>query len=242
MTIQVGFTLLNVHHGPLAFGGFAFVVLLFFGFYIFVLEKHITKINRFLRMVCQLLYMLFAVFALVLVMQKKEKKPDSSAFKKITPQIQTESTDTVIVKSWDMGYFDFKVLEIGDHYRTEKNFATIQFHDSDSEIVLFDCYPALTDMGAEPEKLYENIYAFPYYTGGNYSRSSGIELFRVTADTVIYIGPVCGYEDFNNDGDKEFYMYKVAQSGPRQAFDIYDTITVELMGDSLDYPFFDGSY
>jgi large-conductance mechanosensitive channel len=101
MTILVGFSLLDVHHGPLAFGGFAFVVMLFFGFYIFVLEKHITKLNRFLRIVCQLLYMLFAVFALVLVMQKKEKKPDGAAINNTTPQIQSESTDTIIVKSWN---------------------------------------------------------------------------------------------------------------------------------------------
>jgi hypothetical protein len=37
-------------------------------------------------------------------------------------------------------------------------------------------------------------------------------------------------------------VYKVAQSGSGQAFDIYDTIIVELIGDSLDYPFFDESY
>jgi len=46
----------------------------------------------------------------------------------------------------------------------------------------------------------------------------------------------------DKDGNKEFYVYKVAQFGPAQAFDIFDTITVELIGDPLDYPFFDGSY
>jgi hypothetical protein len=139
-----------------------------------------------------------------------------------------------------MGHFDFRVIHVGNDYPPEESYAILQFHHSEAEIKLFDCHPALTDMGAEPEKLFDNIYAFPYHTGGNYSRSSGIEIFRVTSDSVKYIGPVCGYEDINHDGNKEFYVYKVAQFGTGQAFDVYDTITVELIGDSLDYPFFDG--
>ncbi len=93
-----------------------------------------------------------------------------------------------------------------------------------------------------PKWLFGSIYSFPYYSGGNYSRSLGIELFKVTRDTVIYLGKVCGYKDLDKDGKKEFYIYEVSEFGEGQAGNKYISLPVILRGDSLIYPFIDGGY
>lgn len=149
--------------------------------------------------------------------------------------------DTIVKSFWVFDHFQFYLKHIGLGY-PEKAFITIHLNATDANYKLFECHSAIDGTGAAPERLFDNIYSYPYYTGGNYSRSSGIELFRVAKDTVIYIGPVCGFEDMNNDGKKEFYVYDLVFWGESHAQSKYDTIIVELIGDSLAYPDFDGSY
>jgi len=98
------------------------------------------------------------------------------------------------------------------------------------------------EMGAEPKRLFDDLYSFPYYTGGNCSRCSGIDLFRVRDDTAIFLGPVVGYEDIDDDGVKEFYLFVVSGYGEGTAFDKFEKLEVFLEGDSLIYPYLDGAY
>ena len=93
-----------------------------------------------------------------------------------------------------------------------------------------------------PTRLFDDIYAYKYYTGGNYSRSSGFEIFRMNEDTAFYLGPVVGYDDIDEDGEKEFWLFVFAETGEGAAYNKYEKLKVEFTGDSLIYPFLDGAY
>jgi hypothetical protein len=208
-TLPVASALLSVHHGPLAFAGFAFVALLYINFYLFVLDKRIEKLHRILRILIQIIYVVFASLSLYWLLLTKKEIPEETEIKNSSLYNTEKEVDKLFVKEWDMGHFDFRVIHIGNDYPPEESYAILQFHHSEAEIKLFDCHPALTDMGAEPEKLFDNIYAFPYHTGGNYSRSSGIEIFRVTSDSVKYIGLFADMRTLTMMGTKNFMCIKL---------------------------------
>lgn len=151
--------------------------------------------------------------------------------------------DTIIKKSWELEHFQlyFKHVVEGDSYSVSA-FLTIHLNNNDQNYYLFDCNPYMDEDAIAPQRLFDNIYCFPYVTGGNYSRSSGIELFRVTSDTVVYIGKVCGYDDIYKNGENEFWIYIVSEYGEGNAFNNLEKVPVKLSGDSLIYPFLDGGY
>lgn len=151
--------------------------------------------------------------------------------------------DTVVTRSWEFEGFQFYLKHITKGgYPTMKAFTSVHINSTDECYFLFDCHWVIDEMGAEPERLFDDVYSYPYYTGGNYSRSSGIDLFRVRDDTAIYLGPVVGYEDIDDDGVKEFYLYVVSEFGEGAAFNKFEKLEVTLEGDFLVYPFLDGAY
>lgn len=135
--------------------------------------------------------------------------------------------DTMVTRCWEFDGFQFYLKHI---------------NATDESFFMFDTHWLIDKMGAEPERLFGDIYSYHYYTGGNYSRSSGIEIFRMNTDTAIYLGPVCGYDDIDEDGEKEFWLYIVSEFGEGAAFNKYEKLKIEFTGDSLIYPFLDGSY
>lgn len=148
-----------------------------------------------------------------------------------------------IIKHWEFSHFQFYLKRnIPESAFSDEVFTSVHLNSLDTSFFLFNCHPAIVDAGAEPKWLYDDIHSFPYYTGGNYSRSSGLEIFRILDSTVVYIGKVCGYKDIDKDGKSEFYIYIVTEYGAGQATNVYETVPVDLIGDSLAYPFLDGGY
>ena len=151
--------------------------------------------------------------------------------------------DTIVKAFWDFGYFQFyyKHIEEGTSFSSNA-FSTIHLNQNDKSFFLFNCNPNMDEEVISPQRLFDNVYSFPYSTGGNYSRSSGVELFRVRRDTVVSLGRVCGYDDIDKNGKKEFWVYIVSEYGEGNAFNKLEKVLVKLSGDSLIYPFLDGGY
>jgi hypothetical protein len=151
--------------------------------------------------------------------------------------------DTVVTRYWEFEGFQFYLKHIHGVTMIEKKaFTSVHLTASDQSYFLFDAHEFINEMGAEPVWLFDDIYSYPYYTGGNYSRSRGIEIFRVNEDTAIYLGPVVGYDDIDEDGQKEFWLFVISEFGEGAAFNKYEKLEVFLEGDSLIYPYLDGAY
>ena len=100
---------------------------------------------------------------------------------------ESSGLDTIIKATWDFRYFQLYYNHVveGGNYPLNA-FASIQLSKG-RYYYLFDCNPYMDINVITPRRLYEDLFSFPYASGGNYSRNSGIEVFRVTTDTVVYI-------------------------------------------------------
>jgi len=151
--------------------------------------------------------------------------------------------DTVVTRCWEFEGFQLYLNHItGDIFSGRNAFTSVHINSSNESYFLFYTHEFINEMGAEPIRLFDDIYAYKYYTGGNYSRSSGFEIFRMNEDTAIYFGPVVGYDDIDEDGEKEFWLFVLAETGEGAAFNKFEKLKVEFTGDSLIYPYLDGAY
>ena len=151
--------------------------------------------------------------------------------------------DTVVNSYWNYSDFQFYLNFVQTDYGSvEKIYTSIHLNKTNQDYYLFDCHSTYGDYAQEPTFLFDDIMAFPYHTGGKYSRCAGLELIKITSDTVIYIGPVCGYEDIDKDKRKEFFVYVISEYGICEADHKFEKIEVTLKSDSLFYPFPRGEY
>ena len=150
--------------------------------------------------------------------------------------------DTIVAKVWQFHepgpvfqLYIKHIVELGAY--PVSAFLTIHINSNDKSFYIDDCNPNLDLDDAKPEKLFRNIYSYPYATGGNYSRGAGVIVFRVDSIAKL-LGPVSGYDKLH----KKFYVNYVSEFGESNADNKIDTMHVQFTGDSLIYPFLDGGY
>jgi hypothetical protein len=148
--------------------------------------------------------------------------------------------DTCVRLYWEFPNFQFYLKEITMGGDKIDAFSTVHLNSMDADFYLFSSHKYLYELGVEPKRLYGNIWSFPYSTGGKDTKSEGLEIFRITDSTVVYIGRVSGWKDINGDGLSELFIYEVIEYGIAEAFNKWGAFIVELSGDSLINKFDEG--
>lgn len=150
--------------------------------------------------------------------------------------------DTIVAKIWqfhepgtDFQLYIKHIVEPGSY--PVSAFISIHITSNDRSFYIDDCNTSLDLDVAQPERLFRNIYSYPYNTGGNYSRGAGVIVFRVDSIAKL-LGPVTGYDKLH----RKFYVNYVSEFGESNSANRIDTLHVRFTGDSLIYPFLDGGF
>lgn len=141
--------------------------------------------------------------------------------------------DTNLAYSQNFKVFNFNIQEIKSETTDNKYHCFIRFLESNKSYFLFETTKEYKNENLK--HLFENYYAFPYFTGGNYCRAIGINIIKVTDDTAVFLGPVSCYDDINGNGTKELYIDVVVESVGAHIDDVVEKFEVILKNDSLFY-------
>lgn len=161
--------------------------------------------------------------------------------------------DTLTVKTWETGDFAFAIKTLVDpEFGTQENTFTVVRLKSDSEErFLFDCHPLFGNIEYLEEGFFAHVsndlWWFPYCTGGNYCRATGYNLIEIQPDRVKYLGQVGGYEDIDGESLKDFWVYVVTDYLNKSCSEYgIDKMKVEIikkegLNDTLSYTY-EGTY
>jgi hypothetical protein len=150
------------------------------------------------------------------------------------PIVSYYNYDTTIYRFVNFPEFQFYIKKVTCSTCNPWYFTSVHLNQVDKSFYLFKILGDYYDKSLE--YLYEDYYAYPYWTGGNYSRASGINIIKITSDTAKFLGPVCGYDDIDNNGSKELYIDDVTDmsTGVKAAY-TYERTEVFIKNDTLVY-------
>lgn len=137
------------------------------------------------------------------------------------------------VLSQHMDGFIFEYRQFQSDIYSKLGFAYVIL-PSGKEITLFEDYHAY--FGDSLIHALEDYYLFNYWSGGNSCRSTGYHLVKITPDTAFHIGLVCGFEDLDSNGIKEFYYNKIVVYGDCIANHLIKSFPCIIQTDSIIYP------
>jgi len=141
--------------------------------------------------------------------------------------------DTIFASNQIYKNFEFNILQINRNISEPDYHCFIHFKRTNRNFFLFK-----TTKENKTEKLahlFNNYYLFPYFTGGNYCRTKGLKIIKVTQDTALFIGPVSGYDDIDSNGTKELYIDVDTDLSGAQVNHKIEKFEVFLVNDSLVY-------
>lgn len=142
-------------------------------------------------------------------------------------------SDIAIIHTQSFKNFNFNIHEIIDNSSEPEYHCYIQRQNSNNNYFLFETINQYKN--EKLQHLFNYYYAFPYFTGGNYCRATGINIIKVAEDTAFFIGPVSGYDDIDSNGVKELYINVATDLSGAQVNHTIEQFEVLLVNDSLVY-------
>jgi hypothetical protein len=129
--------------------------------------------------------------------------------------------------------FEFYILETNKHFHEPTYRCYVSFNKGNDSSFLFETIPSLTS--EQLRHLFDDYYAFPYVTGGNYCRAAGINIIKIAGGAALFIGPVSGYDDIDSNGTDELYIDVATDLSGSHVNHTIEQFEVFLVNDSLVY-------
>jgi hypothetical protein len=170
---------------------------------------------------------------------EESEKTSNPGIDKTLDSYYLEDRDTVML-SQDFGYFRFTYHEFLSLTQFNFLYGEVHLKESNKDFHLFDDYHSF--FGDSLFHAYDNYYLYYFWGGGNNCRASGYHVVKITPDTAFYVGLVCGYDDLDSNGTKEFYYIDIVEYGDCTAMHKVDSFPCEVVHDSMTYPGLYGSY
>ncbi|MBU2650987.1 MAG: hypothetical protein KKA81_08630 [Bacteroidetes bacterium] len=146
---------------------------------------------------------------------------------------KVKNTDNTLIHTQNFTNFNFNIFELKDNSSESEYQCFVQLSKTGNSYFLFET--TIEYINENLQYLYENYYAFPYFSGGNYCRAMGLNIIKVTQDTAFNIGPVSGYDDIDSNGIKELYIDVATDLSGSQVNYKIEQFEVLLVNDSLVY-------
>lgn len=169
----------------------------------------------------------------------ENEKSGSRGINKTTGNYYLTNRDTVLL-SQDFAYFLFTYHQFISLSQINFLYGEVHLKEADKDFHLFEDYHSF--FGDSLVHAYGDYYLYYFWSGGNNCRSSGYRVLKITSDTAFSVGLVCGYDDLESDGTKEFYYIDIVEYGNCTAAHKLDSFPCELIHDSMTYPGLYGSY
>jgi hypothetical protein len=197
---------------------------------------------------CKFLIAICLIASMVFACSKTSRK--QPAVTQLHDQ-QNTKTNTIKIKETSNFIFSVKTMVDAEFGIPEKVFAEIMLKSDSSVWYLFECHALFGNAEYLEQNFMEhvtdNLWWFPYFTGGNYCRATGYNLIAIQQNSVKYLGQLGGYEDINGDSLKEFWVYVVTDDLDKSCSEyVIEKLKVDMIEDNgfkdtLSYPF-EGGY
>jgi len=151
--------------------------------------------------------------------------------------INDNNFDTNLILSQKSNKFEFNILEVSGEASDTNYLCFVRLVNSGKSYFLFETIQEFSTK--DFEHLYDSYYAFPYWTGGNYCRAVGINVLKITPDTAIFLGPLSGYDDIDDNGTNELFIEVVIESDGAHTDEVIEKLEVFIENDSLRYQMID---